>query len=65
MRIESAVDDHGRAPKRSSRRPAMIVETPATRFAAMPKMMTSLAVNPNATAASTPPKAKTPASPSR
>ena len=54
-----------RGPKRSSKRPATIVETPASRFAAMPKIRTSLEEKWNATAAITAPNAKTPASPSR
>ena len=54
-----------RGPKRSSSRPAMIVETPATRLRATPKIITSFAENPNDTAARIPPNAKTPARPSR
>ena len=65
IRMPSAATITAFAPKRSSSRPARIVDTPATRFNAMPNMMTSVALNPNDTAASTPPKAKTPASPSR
>src|SRR4051812_47339588 len=36
MRIDNEVTITARAPKRSSRRPARIVATPATRFRAMP-----------------------------
>jgi len=53
------------APNRSSRRPATIVDTPATTLAMRPKIMTSLEVNPKPTAARMPPNAKTPARPSR
>ena len=42
-----------------------MVETPATTFAAIAKMMTSPAENPKTDAASTPPNVNTPASPSR
>jgi len=62
---ESANTMTALGPNLSSARPAKIVETPATTFAAIAKMMTSVSPKPKATAASTPPNAKTPASPSR
>jgi len=52
-------------PIRSSRSPKAMVLSPATMFAAAPKMITSPAVNPKVPAAITAPKANTPASPSR
>lgn len=52
-------------PIRSSSTPKTIVLSPATMFAAAPKMMTSPAVKPNVPAAMTAPKANTPARPSR
>lgn len=49
----------------SSSIPKAIVARPATMLAAAPKMMTSPALMPKVPAASTAPKAKTPARPSR
>ena len=55
----------GFAPSRSSSAPTAMVEMPATTLAAIAKMMTSPAEKPKTDAASTPPKVKTPARPSR
>ena len=52
-------------PIRSSSMPKAMVAKPATMFAAAPKTMTSPADSPKVPAASTAPKANTPASPSR
>ena len=45
--------------------PAMIVETPETRLSTMPKMTSSVKLNPNTIAANTDPNVKTAESPSR
>ena len=52
-------------PKRSSQRPETMVEMPAMRFAATPKMTMSMNPKPNTWLAMTAPNANTPASPSR
>ena len=52
-------------PIQSSNNPKAIVDTPATMFAAAPKMITSPLLKPKVPAAITAPKAKTPAKPSR
>ena len=54
-----------REPTLSSTWPKATVARPATRFAATPKARTMDSEKPKATPASTPPKAKIPASPSR